>query len=268
MPSKNNLIIKTLTNTFQSGYLDPAKTYDLVNRMNQDLNEVFNAVFDGPLPAVSGFNLTSLNAANLVGPIPESYHLAYTDRVNSFSRGQEIVQDDEEEPFLKFGFGDLVSDPVVTPSSYFRIGSIGDGDFFISQNSFWDGSVFDRDDATIGAVRVDLINGDLAFNWYDTVLGDFRDTWSFSGKDILCSNFDDDDVLAFALLDEEDVFRLGESAAIDNTPKGWIAIPAKVFTELPAAGPESDGIIGINKTSNRFVFYHSGLRYYVTGTSF
>lgn len=267
MPSLNNLAIKSLTETLQRE-VKPEKIYDLIQRMNADLNAVYNAVFDGPLPAVDGFALTRLNAASLEGEIPESFNIAYKDEINTFWFGQEIVQFDDEVPFWKLGFGDLLSDPVVDPTSYFRIGSITDGEFFISQNVFYDGAAFDRDDSGIGALKLDFLDGDLAFTWWDSVLGDFRSTWSFSGRELFCGNFDDDDVISAILVDDDDVVRLGESAQTDTTSVGWPAIPTKINTQLPAAAASSDGVIGIDKTNNRFVFYHSGNRYYVTGTSF
>lgn len=265
--SPNKLIVQTLINTFQRE-VKPEKLYDALNRMAADLNAAYNVIFFGPLEAVDGFALTRLNAASLEGEIPRSFNIAYTDEVNQFWRGQLITEDDDEEPFLKVGFGNLLSDPVVDPTSYFRLGSLADGEFYFSQNAGFDTGAFVQDDASIDSLIVNFENGELSLEWWDNVLGDFRNTWTIAGSEILCSNFDDDAQLSLVIRDDEDVFRLGENAAIDNTPKGWVAIPAKVFAELPAAGAEADGLIGINKTSNRFVFYHSGARYYVTGTSF
>lgn len=268
MPSQNNLIIKSLTETLQRG-IDPAKVYDLVTRMNADLNTAYNTVIDGPLPAIDGFLLTRLNAASLEGEIPRSFNIAYTDENNQFWFGQRITQFDEEVPFWTFGFGDLLSDPVVDPTSFFRIGSIADGKFWLSQNILWDGAAWDRDDAALGALKLDLIDGQLSFDWWDSVLADFRNTWLWDGREQLCANFADSSYLSFVTLDANDVIHLGETAATDTTPAGHIAIPAKISTEIPLSGDaDNDGIIIIDKTLNYFVWYANGLRYRVAGIAY
>lgn len=262
MPSQNKLIVQTLINTFQRE-LKPEKVYEATNKMSSDLNKVFDALFDGPLPAVDGFALIRLNAAVLEGEIPESFNIAYTDINNVFDFGQTIIQNDDETPFLLLGFGN-VSDPTapIDPSSYLRLGSLTDGEFFLSQNMLWDGVAFDRDDNAIGALKLDFISGDLAFTWWDDILGDFRSTWSFSGREIFSGNFADDDVLSVALVDDNDVIRLGESAATDTTPSGYIAIPAKDATQIPLDGDaDNDGIICFDKTNKYIVAYISGRRY-------
>lgn len=236
--------------------------------MNSDLNEVFNAVFDGPLPAVDAFNLLNLNAANLTGTrLPTTFRIAYLDDVNIFTRGQTITENDDEEPFWEFGFGNTLSDPVVDPTSFLRIGSLADGEFFISQNAFFDGAAWDQDDAAIDSLILNFENGELNFEWWDNALGDFRNTWSFVGREQLVGNFADSAFLSFVTVDDNDVIRLGETAATDTTPAGHIAIQAKISTEIPLDGDtDNDGIIIIDKTLHYFVFYEGGRRYRVAGT--
>ncbi len=276
MPSDNNLIIRSLTQTLQQsfkgdadkiGELINSKLYDLINRMNGDLNQVFNAVFDGPLPAVDGFNLTRLNAASLEGTrLPDTFRVAYLDDLNGFTRGQLIVEEDDVEPFLQTGFGSILVDSVTPPGSYFRHGALTDGEFFLSQNMFWDGAAWDRDDSGLDALRIDFIDGELSFDWWDAVLNDFRNTWLFAGREQLCANFADDDYLSLFAIDDNDVIHLGETAATDTTPAGHIAIPAKISTEIPLDGDAAnDGIIVMDKTLKYLVFYMAGRRYRVAG---
>lgn len=269
MPSDNNLIIRSLTETIKEPPKDNdelrnllSRTYDLITRMNQDLNEVFNAVFDGPLPAVDGFELTRLNAAVLEGELPSGFNIAYLDEINAFLRGQSILETDDEVPLLQFGF-------TSSPTSYLRIGALDDGEFFLSQNAFFDGAVFDQDDAAIDSLIFHFVGGELSLEWWDNVLGDFRNTWTIAGREILCEDFADTAQLSFVLIDDNDVIHLGESAATDTTPAGHIAIPAKINTEIPLDGDaDNDGIIIIDKTNKYLVFYTGGLRYRVAGVAY
>lgn len=265
--SPNKTIVNALIGTFQRE-VKPDKLYDTLRKMSADLNKAYEALFDGPLPPVDGHALTNLNAANLTGEIPESFGIAYINKLNIFSRGQKIIEDDELEPFLLLGYGDLLVDPDITPLSYLRTGAIADGDFYISQNAKWGGIAFERDTATDGSLALELAGGVMNFVWYDTVLAAYRKTFKFTGPEISCSNQADLASLSIIMRDANNVIRVGESAAIDTTPVGHFGIPAKVALELPAAGAIADGVIIINKTTNRFCFYHSGLRYYVAGIAF
>jgi hypothetical protein len=284
MPSDNNLIIRSLTQTLQQrleddsqkdaaekiGELINSKLYDLLNRMNEDLNETFNTLFDGPLPAVDAFALLNLNADNITGTrFPDTFRIAYLDDVNIFTRGQTITEDDDTEPFWKFGFGNTLSDPIVDPTSFLRIGALADGEFFISQNAFFDGAAWDQDDTAIDSLVINLIDGQFSFDWWDNVLGDFRNTWLWDGREQLIADFADTAYLSFVFVDDNDVIHLGESAATDTTPAGHIAIQAKISSEIPLDGDvDNDGIIIIDKTNKYLVFYTGGLRYQVTGVAY
>lgn len=253
----------------------PAKLYDSIRKMNQDLNKAYDALFDGPLPPVDGYYLTRLNAAVLNGIIPASYNLAYTNINNDFNHGQRIIWDDDQEPFLQMGFGDLMglntTFGVTIPGSYFRIGSEVDGEFFISQNLFVGDTGLERDDVTTGASRINFLQGDIVFNWYDDILTDMRRTFTVRGREIKIGNWDQSvDFSLFYVTDTNDVVRFCTDATADGTgvPAFWPAFPQAVTANLPTAGAIADGVFGIDKTLHALVFYVNGLRYRVVGTSF
>lgn len=267
--SPNKVIVNSLIATFQKE-VKPEKLYQTLKKITEDLNAVYENLFDGPLPAVDGFKLTRLNAAVLEGVIPEEYRLAYKDEVNDFTRGQEIIQDNDEEPFWIFGFGDETVDPVIDPASFFRIGALTDEEFYISQNMFWDGTGWDRDSA-VGAIRLDFIDGELLAWQYDSALTDFRKIFHLVGKELLVENFDQDDDIAVYEVDDDDIVRFANTPALDGGAEGWPAIPNVDETELPTASastPTTNGIIGIDETNHRFIFYTDDGRYYVQGISF
>lgn len=275
MPSDNNLIIRSLTETVKQPPKDEdelrnllSRVYDLITRMNTDLNEVFNTVFDGPLAAVDGFALTRLNAASLEGEIPESFNIAYTNVINIFTRGQLFINDDDEEPTFQVGFGNTV-DPI-DPTSYWRMGSLADGEFYTSQNALWNGTGWERDDNAIGSLVSAFDNGQVNLTWWDSVLTDFRGTWSVVGKNILSADFADATELSLVLMDDNDVFHFGEDCATDGiSSAGYIAIPAKTTAQLPPTGnADHDGVIAIGKSNNSLVFYHGGVRYRCAGVAF
>lgn len=261
------LVVKSLIATVQRE-VTPKNMFPILDAMNSVVEEVYNAVFQGPLPAVDGNALTNLNAGALTGTFPPGMGVALLDDLNLFTRGQSIVWNDEDEPFLVMGFGDGFT--ASAPTSFFRLMSITDGEFHISQNAFYDssGPNWDQDDAALDSLILDFVDGELNFRWWDNGLGDFRNTFLFSGPDLYVGNEADDDYLYLFLRDANDVIHLGESAATDNTGVGWVAITAKPSTQLPSANANHSGIIGINTTSNRFIFYIGANRYYVTGTSF
>lgn len=258
--SKNETVISSLIETLQRE-VKPEKLYDALRTMNVDLKKIYTALFDGPLPPVDGYDLLRLNAAVLNGPLPEEYKLAYTDRANVFTRGQSIFHADELEPFLTFGFDG--------PDSFFRLGSIADGEFYLSQNFLWDGATWDRDDSGIGASLLQLIDGEIWYSYYDTVLADLRVAFRFSGRQIIAYNFAQDNDVSIFYITDDDVVHLGGNAAGDGSPYGWPAIPDYATGSLPASGDAAcDGVIAIDKTTHKIVFYANGLRYGVVGTAF
>lgn len=88
MSSKNYGVIKSLSSAIGKG-LTPGQTYDLVNRVADDLNEVFTAVFTGPLPANDAKNLTNIQRTSLPAKI------AWTDLANTFTESQSIEADNK-----------------------------------------------------------------------------------------------------------------------------------------------------------------------------
>lgn len=237
----------------------PNVLYNALSKIKDDLAKVYTTLFDGPLPAVDGFNLTRINAAVLNGIIPPEYHLAYWDVDNEWSSSQTMV--DDGEFFWKMGFGDLLADPAVEPLSWMRLGAIADESFFLSQNLFFD-ATWQKDNGADGASVIQLEDGDIFAKWFDSGLGDVRNTFLFRGPELFFANFDDDDYLSFLQRDDNDVLRVGGSSEDDGTPVGFFAIPVKATVELPSSGnADADGIIVIDDTAIRLVIYANGLRY-------
>jgi len=269
MSHTKSIVTRSLINTFQRE-VKPEKLFSVLTSMNDLLDESYDFITEGPLPAIDGFNLTRLNAASLEGDFPPGFNIAYLDEINAFSRGQRIVLDDGAEPFLIMGFGDDDPENPVVPSSYFRVGTYQDSEFFISQNVSYDAGFYTQDDAADGSLLIEFIAGTANIKWWDSVLGDFRNTWEINGPEILCSDDADNASYSFVIRDANDVFRLGEDCATDGAASaGYIAIPAKPAAQIPPSGSaDADGIIVIDKTTNYLVFYHSGLRYRVAGVAY
>lgn len=279
--SPNKATISSLVETLQKK-VEPAKLYDALRKMNDDLNKAYDALFFGPLPPVSGENLTDLNALELDGIVPEENlpaNLAFQDRENFFDEINFFVAEDRE--VLKIGFGvvDESEDGTRTVddiNSWFRIGPLDNNEFFLSQNFSWDGSSWTRDDEVLDGFIATIIAGDLQFSkWlpadaFDYPAAYLADTWFFHGKELGIANYAQDDELSFSFLDENDIFFLGESAStFADLWRGHIAIPNKVDTDLPPTGePICNGIICIDKTAADLVYYTNGLRYRINGTAF
>jgi hypothetical protein len=64
-------------------------------------------------------------------------------------------------------------------------------------------------------------------------------------------------------MDANNVVQVG-----DQTNGKFVSHGQTAVGSLPAAGPTVNGVMAIDGTNNRFVFYVNGSRYYVTGTAF
>lgn len=262
LPTNKTMVYSLISANKQK--VEPHILYETLRKMEDDLVLVYSTVLEGPLAAVDGFALFNLNAANLTGIVPRDSmppEVAFEDEANFFTEIQSIVADDENA-FLQIGFGDLVSDPEVPAEAYIRIGALSATRGYISHNLIWDGAAFieDHDDA---GFLIDLNDGVLVFHHYDGT--DLLETFSFDAYDLSCRNQGEDATYRFVSLDANNVFLLGEDAAVDNSPDGYIGIPVKADTELPTPGAAADGIIVIDSVNNTLVYYVGGASFVLTG---
>src|SRR5438128_717609 len=86
MPIPNKSIIDSLTETIKQK-VDPAKLYDILQKVNQNIGKIYDTLFIGPLPPVSGENLdlTELPREELPAGI------AFKDEANVFTQNQVIT---------------------------------------------------------------------------------------------------------------------------------------------------------------------------------
>lgn len=267
----NKTIVNSLIATLQRE-VKPEKLYDAIRKISADFDLVYGTLFDGPLPAVDGFALTRLDVDSLEGIVARANlpeEIAYEDEENLFIQPQAITTNLGD--FLTLAYGDLISDPTVPPTSYWHFGARQDAQFYEGQNATWNGSGYDRDDVALGALSVERQAGLWSLTWYDVSIADFRDTFLMEGREFKCANFLDTGHIGIAGVDEYNIVRFGNDAAIvAGLAYGHIAIPTRITGDLPAAAANSStaGILVIDKTLNRLCFYHGTTRYYLTGTAF
>ena len=65
-------------------------------------------------------------------------------------------------------------------------------------------------------------------------------------------------------VDANDIIQVGDAAGGGN----MASIGVKTNANLLAAAASANGVVGIDSTNNRFVYYSGGNRYYLLGTSF
>lgn len=290
--SVNQATIASLVESLQKK-VEPPKLYEALRRISLDLAQCYDALFFGPLPAVSGENLTDLNALELVGIVPEENlpaNLAFQDRVNIFNETNDFVfdgdlNDKDELDSIRVGFGvlDDNGDDTRTDTeieSWFRIGIIQDKEFFISQNFKRDETEYLRDDETLDGLILEFIDGELNFKWwapadaFDYPDPYLADTWAIKGKGLWMTTYEQDDEMNIIYVDPHwDIIYLADSAgSFTDDWKGFLAIPNKQNVDLPvidAAEPgRLDGIIAIDKTNNRLVYYTGGSRFRLAGVAF
>lgn len=282
--SPNKAVKSGLIETLQRK-VEPAKLYDALKKMDDDINKTYEALFDGPLPAVDGFALTRLNPESLDGIILEvnlPNSIAFQDRDNIFSESNKFVVDDESA--IMIGLGEVTvttnSDGATSRSddvtSWFRASPKASGEFFISQNYNWTGTDYELDDALLSGSIIEFVDGDIQIKSFlpadgiDYTSPYLADTWFFNGKEFGVANYAQDDEILFAIVNESDVILLGESAGeFTDLWRGHIAIPAKSNADLPpSAEPMCNGIICIDKTANDLIYYVNDLRYRLNGVAF
>jgi len=280
--SPNKTIIGSLVETLKQK-VEPAKLYDALIKMNQDLNKTYNTLFDGPLPIVDAHNLTNVDATHLINIIPEvnlPNNLAFQDRENVFDKINSFITEDSES--VKIGFGTYDDTDVQNrvfidePTSWFRLGPLNDGEFFLSQNYSWDGSNYTLDDILLSGTIIEFINGSIIFKHLFPAEGIYTgphlaQTFSIDGRVINYKNFAQDASLEIIGVAPTDVVYVGDQAGtFTDLYRGHFAIANVADTKLPAGSAIADGIIAINKTpaTATLVYFSKGLRYRLTGVAF
>lgn len=235
--SPNKAVKKSLIETIQQ---KDAKLYDALQRMNADLDKTYETLFGGPID-VSNFD-------GVIDEVNLPANIAFQDRVNTFT----------ENIILAVSKAIYAGSVAVANLRFYvdatlAIIRIGPGGRFGWQNSVGAdiGTVFPS--GAIHAYGAGVDPGAAGF--YVANSSPFKSL-----------NAGGTGYFHLLSLDVNNVLRLGEDAVA--TGQGHVGIPAKTDVNLPPAGAANDGIIVIDKTNNRLCFYHSGARYYVTGTAF
>lgn len=276
---RNTSVIKNLIQTLQRE-VKPDKLYDALDRINEDLTQVFDAVFTGPLPVNSGENLDLTKVPKDKFPP----NVAYVDEDNEFEEPQTI-----EAVLAAVILKNKPDSTSAAGDKWGRVKMPADDQIILSANLDWDGTDYDIDDGAFASGFVIDEGGDIALVQYDGAdafyplrvaddriirLGNptfFTDAAEdeiviMTEKSIRSTNSAEDRTISMIQLDAADLVYLGIDADPDGT--GHVGIPTVVDTDLPAAAAGQNGTIVIDKTNNRFCFYHSGLRYRINGTAF
>lgn len=271
--SKNKLIISTLIETLKYK-VESSKLYDALQKMASDLNKTYEALFDGPLPAVSGKNLDLTEVPN------DSFsdNVAFKNEANKFTEDQ-LVEKTYPEVQVKW------KDKTIKG----RITQTADGKILFSGNLSFDGSSWNLDDITngaglqfddgainllqfiagvlykpiqIGADRIVRIGEPLSVTSaeaYEIVLAKLREIRSADSTDTK--------TYPLISLDADNLVSLGSSLAGSITGEGNVRIPRVITADLPTPGATRNGLIVINKTTNQLIYYTNNLAYRVVGVN-
>lgn len=277
--ARNTSIIKNLIQTLQRE-VKPDKLYDALDRINNDLTAVFDAVFTGPLPAVSGENLD-------LSKVPKDKfppNVAYTDQDNDFSEPQTI-----EAVLAGLILKNKLDSTTDAGTKWGRALMPADGQIIFSVNLDWDGTDYAIDDGSFAAGLV-IDDGDISLVQFDgadpiNIIGADIDSivrlsnpefWTDAdpneivipnNKQIRGCNAAGDATIAMMILSTDGLIGLGYDADVDGS--GHVAIPTVDTVDMPTAGATQNGTIVVDKTLNRLVYYSSGNRYKIAiGTAF
>lgn len=281
MPSLNKALLASLISTFQRK-IEPAKLYDALNRISDDLNKTFETLFDGPLPAVDG-------SALILNGVPEDHlpdSIAFLDTNNIFSEDQNITK---ELPEFSLSYLDTAT--LTAGSILGRFKLAGDGDLIVSANLDFDGTDYDLDDGALGA-GIRIKDGEIHFLQYDGAIlveqiliddngiiqigepnfasdADPSDFVFANDLSIRGCNFAGDETHHMIGVDVNDLVSIGDNPAGSTTGEGNISIPTAVSADLPTSGATRNGIIIIDKDTKRLCYYIAGNRYKIAiGTLF
>lgn len=306
MGSSNKVVVGNLIETFQD---KDVKLYDVLKKTRSDLDKTFEALFDGPLPKVSAKNLdfTGADLSMLtVAQLPQA--IAYKNLENIFIQNQFITKDDPlltltgiDAIISLIGVNSKVS--LQGDNSIFeaeadgatkktRLQVISDGKTLLGSGISWDGAAFQTDGGDNSGI---ILNADsAAFGVLLYIAGALAKSLRVNStgqvtlgvlqtltnltvnelglknqKYIKGTNFAGDNNLPIVRIDAADLVVLGSNPAGFTTGEGNISIPDAVSADLPVAGASRNGILILDKGTNRLCYYVNGLRYKLAlGTAF
>jgi len=271
--SPNKTVISSLINTLQRK-VEPNLLYDALNKMFADVTKIYDALFGGPLPSVSGkfLNLTEVPKDKFPSDV------AYIDVANVFTENQ-LVQKTYPEFQVKWDLGTIKG----------RMTQTADGKILFSGNLSFDGAAWNVDSAGNGAgIRFD--NGLIEFIQFIAAvitkpiqvgtdgiirIGEPLSVASTDAGEIVMAKLreirsaDSTDTKTYPLisLDGDNLVSLGSSLAGSTTGEGNVRIPRVLTADLPVGGATRNGIIVINKTTNELVYFSNNVRYRVVGVT-
>lgn len=271
MSSKNAPFIKAYATAVANG-LTPGQESDLANRIADDLDAVYTALFTGPLPINSAVNLTAIQRSALPDKI------AWTDLENNFDTFSQKVTLDYGGWFSYFTAG-------TKPS---RFQNTIDGGTLIGSGISFDGGGYHTDGGDNSGMQfnngyvteiVAYVAGALKHMFRietagQVTIGQLTTLTSLvigelgiaNNKIIRGTNAAGTDNLPLITIDANNLVQAGSNAASGN---GAFSIPKNTNANLPAAGATRNGIIVIDTTNSRLCYYVGGLRYFIPiGTSF
>lgn len=279
--SPNKTMISTLVETFKQK-VDPAKLYDTLRKISDDLDKSYSALFDGPLPAVSGKNLDLTEVPH--EKFPSS--VAFEDEENIFTENQ-LVDGEGLSWLTRWHLEDgTISD------SFGRMKEIGNGKTLFSSGLDWDGANFSIDDVDGAGILIGDTPGRIDFvkvlTGVDTKIMCIMPTGVVTmgamtsgnltgagahelvfknAKGLRGVNAGGTKTIVIGSIDSSDLVALAPDNLPDGT--GHLQIPNVATADLPAAGATRNGLLVIDKGTNRLCYYASGNRYKIAiGTSF
>lgn len=274
--SINKTVISTLIETLQRK-VEPAKLYDALRRIADDLAKTYDALFFGPLPAVSGKNL-DLTEVPLDKYNPDLYTPFQEDQLIEGQNKSWLVQ--------------WIVPGVTSTGAYARVTQTADGTAIFSLNlnetsTGWKNEDSSRDGAALqldNQGNITLVQSILDIIYKDFKLGKDHILRLFTplniigaiANDIVIPNLtnlravDSTGLKTYQLIqfDANDLLELGSNPIGAATGEGNISISRAVTADLPTAGATRNGIIILDKTANRLCYYVNGNRYYLAGIAF
>jgi hypothetical protein len=276
MPIPNKSIIDSLTETIKQK-VDPAKLYDILQKVNQNISKIYDTLFIGPLPSVSGENLdlTALPRTEL--PVG----IAFVDVANIFTENQAVIRTNQPTWRLlttsSVTAGRMIN--VTSGQTLFSHGMYYDGTNWVADNGATGAGLLVNSAGTIqllqmvaGVLNVPIViaaDKVIRIGTIGTATGAAADEIVIPNlKALKASNVAATGTLPIAIIDGFDLVQIGSKSAGNTNPNGAPAIPTVAAADLPAAGANNNGMILIDKTNHRICWWDSGNRYYAAGTAF
>lgn len=283
MSSRNNPSIVALVNAISNG-LSAGQFTDLARKIAEDLDKVFTQVNTGPLPEVSGENLTHINPASIDSPgddpqlVTDQGQVALLNVENTFSADIQSIEG-TTNPQLRVGG---------SANTKGRIEEVGAGNIIFSSNIVYAGGAYGGDAAAVGSM-VQLFGGGINFwHWTGAALvqrGSFDANGVFqigaptfltgataaevvmqNAKSIRANNAAANGLIQMIGVDGNDHVVIGASNVVGGA--GHVVIPNRSSANVPAAAGSMAGVIMIDDTNNWFVFYAGAARFRLAGVAF